>query len=141
MVRCRPKTPPAGSRSIPQSSTIGSHIRDRDSGFGIRTPIVPNPESRIPNPVSVNSAAEFVVSVAGLGNFPRDGLSKTGFLAQKRLARGKRLNHPEAVALIAAQVIQFIRDGRSVAEHGNLKLALYGRFLPVPARGSAGLVP
>ena len=27
-----------------------------------------------------------------------------GFLAQKRLARGLRLNHPEAVALLASQV-------------------------------------
>lgn len=31
-----------------------------------------------------------------------------GFLAQKRLARGVRLNHPEAVALIAAQVGYFL---------------------------------
>lgn len=32
------------------------------------------------------------------------GLHNAGFLAQKRLARGLRLNHPEAVALIATQV-------------------------------------
>lgn len=32
------------------------------------------------------------------------GLQNAGFLAQKRLARGLRLNHPEAVALIATQV-------------------------------------
>jgi len=31
-------------------------------------------------------------------------LDSAGFLAQKRLARGLRLNHPEAVALIASQV-------------------------------------
>jgi len=37
---------------MPRSSTRGSHIRDRDSGFGIRTPTVPNPESRIPDPES-----------------------------------------------------------------------------------------
>src|ERR1700746_3333583 len=43
-------------------------------------------------------------------------LHQAGFLAQKRLARGLRLNHPEAVALIAAQILEFIRDGRSVAE-------------------------
>jgi urease subunit gamma/beta len=43
-------------------------------------------------------------------------LNQAGFLAQKRLARGLRLNYPEAVALIASQLLEFIRDGRSVAE-------------------------
>ncbi len=106
-------------------------------------------------------------------------LHAAGTLAQKRLARGLRLNHPEAVALIATQLLELIRDGRSVAEvmslgkqmlgrrqvmdgvpalvgevqvegtfrdgsklvtvhgpivseHGDLSLALYGSFLPVP---------
>jgi len=108
-------------------------------------------------------------------------LHQAGFLAQKRLARGLRLNHPEAVALIATQILEFIREGRRVselmdlgrqllgraevmdgvpelvhevqiegtfpdgtklvtihnpivAERGNLELALYGSFLPVPVR-------
>jgi urease subunit gamma/beta len=108
-------------------------------------------------------------------------LHQAGFLAQKRLARGLRLNHPESVALIATQILEFIRDGRRVselmdlgrqllgraevmdgvpelvhevqiegtfpdgtklvtihnpivAEHGNLELALYGSFLPIPVR-------
>jgi urease subunit gamma/beta len=108
-------------------------------------------------------------------------LHGAGFLAQKRLARGLRLNHPEAVALIATQLLELIRDGRSVSElmdlgrtmlgranvmpgvpemieevqvegtfpdgtklvtvhdpivadHGDLALALYGSFLPVPAK-------
>ncbi len=107
-------------------------------------------------------------------------LHAAGVLAQKRLARGLRLNHPESVALIATQLLELIRDGRSVAEvmslgkqmlgrrqvmdgvaelvgevqvegtfpdgsklvtvhgpivseHGDLALALYGSFLPVPA--------
>jgi urease subunit gamma/beta len=107
-------------------------------------------------------------------------LHNAGFLAQKRLARGVRLNHPETVALIATQLLEFIRDGRSVAElmdlgrkflgrnqvmsgvpemiydvqvegtfpdgtklvtvhhpiaaeNGDLELALYGSFLPVPS--------
>src|SRR3954471_8905886 len=107
-------------------------------------------------------------------------LHQVGFLAQKRLARGTRLNHPEAVAPIATQLLELIRDGRSVAElmdvgkqllgrrqvmdgvpemihdvqvegtfpdgsklvtvhhpivrdDGDLALALYGSFLPVPA--------
>src|SRR5215468_3763039 len=108
-------------------------------------------------------------------------LHQAGALAQKRLARGVRLNYPEAVALIATQLLELIRDGRSVAElmdlgrtflgrrqvmdgvpelvtevqvegtfpdgtklvtvhhpivaeHGDLELALYGSFLPVPDR-------
>ena len=110
-------------------------------------------------------------------------LHQAGYLAQKRLARGLRLNYPEAVALISTQVMELIRDGRSVAElmdvgrqflgradvmehvpemivevqvegtfpdgtklvtvhhpisaeHGNLELALYGSFLPVPKRSA-----
>jgi len=112
-------------------------------------------------------------------------LHQAGFLAQKRLARGTRLNHPEAVALIATQLLELIRDGRSVAvlmdlgkqllgrrqvmdgvpemihdvqvegtfpdgsklvtvhqpivrDDGDLALALYGSFLPVPALASFG---
>ena len=113
-------------------------------------------------------------------------LHQAGYLAQKRLARGLRLNYPEAVALISTQVMEFIRDGRTVAqlmdvgrqllgradvmdgvpemivevqvegtfpdgsklvtvhhpiaaEHGNMELALYGSFLPAPAK--RGLTP
>lgn len=120
-------------------------------------------------------------------------IHQTGFLAQKRLARGLKLNHPETVALIACQLNEFIRDGKTVAElmnlgkqmlgvnqvlpgvgdlihevqvegtfpdgtklvtvhqpicqeNGDLNLALYGSFLPVPsveifASASANVVP
>ncbi len=54
-------------------------------------------------------------------------LHNAGFLAQKRLARGLRLNYPEAVALIAAVILEFIRDGKSVAELANLGRQLLGR--------------
>jgi urease subunit gamma/beta len=37
-------------------------------------------------------------------------------LARKRRARGKKLNHPEAVALISDEILEGARDGRSVAE-------------------------
>uniref|UniRef100_K3WH68 Urease n=1 Tax=Globisporangium ultimum (strain ATCC 200006 / CBS 805.95 / DAOM BR144) TaxID=431595 RepID=K3WH68_GLOUD len=107
-------------------------------------------------------------------------LHAAGALAQKRLARGLRLNYTESVALLATQVLELIRDGRSVAElmtigaqmlgkrqvldgvpemldevqvegtfpdgtklvtihhpianlDGDLMLALYGSFLPVPS--------
>lgn len=106
-------------------------------------------------------------------------LHQAGVVAQKRLARGLRLNQPETVALIATQLLEFIREGRRVAElmdlgrrflgrrqvmtgvpelvsevqiegtfpdgtklvtvhepvaseDGDLELALYGTFLPVP---------
>jgi urease gamma subunit len=36
-------------------------------------------------------------------------------LARRRKARGLKLNHPEAVALITAEVLEAIRDGQSVA--------------------------
>jgi len=54
-------------------------------------------------------------------------LHQAGFLAQKRLARGLRLNYPEAVALIATQLLEFIRDGRTVAELMDLGRQLLGR--------------
>jgi urease gamma subunit len=37
-------------------------------------------------------------------------------VARRRRARGLKLNHPEAVALITAEVLEGIRDGRSVAD-------------------------
>ncbi len=53
-------------------------------------------------------------------------LHQAGVLAQKRLARGLRLNYPEAVALIASQLLEFIRDGRSVAELMDLGRQILG---------------
>ena len=37
-------------------------------------------------------------------------------LAERRLARGLKLNYPEAVALITAAIIEGARDGKTVAE-------------------------
>ncbi len=37
-------------------------------------------------------------------------------LAERRKARGVKLNYPEAVALISAAIMEGARDGRSVAE-------------------------
>ena len=54
-------------------------------------------------------------------------LHQAGFLAQKRLARGLRLNYPEAVALIASQIMELIREGRSVAELMDVGRRLLGR--------------
>ncbi|WP_434587821.1 urease subunit gamma [Streptomyces sp. A5-4] len=37
-------------------------------------------------------------------------------VAEKRRARGVKLNHPEAIALITAHILEGARDGRTVAE-------------------------
>jgi urease subunit gamma len=37
-------------------------------------------------------------------------------LARRRRGRGLKLNHPEAVALITAELLEGIRDGRSVSD-------------------------
>jgi urease subunit gamma len=37
-------------------------------------------------------------------------------LARRRSARGLKLNHPEAVAIISAELMEGARDGRSVAD-------------------------
>jgi urease subunit gamma len=37
-------------------------------------------------------------------------------VAERRRARGVRLNHPEAVALLTVHILEGARDGRTVAE-------------------------
>jgi urease subunit gamma/beta len=59
-------------------------------------------------------------------------LHGAGVLAQKRLARGLRLNYSEAVALIATQLLELIRDGHSVAELMDLGRRLLGRAHVLP---------
>ncbi len=59
-------------------------------------------------------------------------LHNAGCVAQKRLARGQRLNYPEAVALIASQVMEFVRDGRSVSELMDLGRQMLGRRQVMP---------
>jgi urease subunit gamma len=43
-------------------------------------------------------------------------ISMAAEVARRRLARGVKLNHPEAIALITDFVVEGARDGRSVAE-------------------------
>ena len=43
-------------------------------------------------------------------------ISVAAMVARGRLARGVKLNHPEAVALITDFVVEGARDGRSVAD-------------------------
>ena len=43
-------------------------------------------------------------------------LFTAALLAERRKARGLKLNYPEAVALISAAILEGARDGRTVAE-------------------------
>ncbi|WP_295449853.1 urease subunit gamma [uncultured Thiodictyon sp.] len=51
-------------------------------------------------------------------------LFTAGLVAERRKARGVKLNYPEAVAYISCAILEGARDGRSVAE-----LMDYGRTL------------
>ncbi|MDX2298271.1 MAG: urease subunit gamma [Xanthomonadaceae bacterium] len=51
-------------------------------------------------------------------------LFTAGLLAERRKARGLKLNYPEAVAFISCALMEGARDGRTVAE-----LMSYGRTL------------
>jgi urease subunit gamma/beta len=59
-------------------------------------------------------------------------LHGAGFLAQKRLARGLRLNYPEAVALLATQLLELIRDGSTVARLMDAGRHILGRRQVMP---------
>ena len=37
-------------------------------------------------------------------------------VARKRRARGLKLNYPEAIAILAAEILEWARDGKTVAE-------------------------
>ena len=55
-------------------------------------------------------------------------------LAEKRLARGLKLNHPEAIAYLTAALLEGARDGRTVAD-----LMHYGTTLLKPAQVMEGI--
>ena len=48
-------------------------------------------------------------------------------LARRRRARGLKLNHPEALAIITAETLEGIRDGHSVSELMAAGLSILGR--------------
>src|SRR6476620_5421720 len=60
-------------------------------------------------------------------------------VAERRKARGLKLNYPEAVALIAAAILEGARDGRSVAELMSFGTTLLTR--PDVMEGVAELIP
>jgi urease subunit gamma len=50
-----------------------------------------------------------------------------GLLAERRKARGLKLNYPEVIAFISAAIMEGARDGRSVAELMHYGTTLLGR--------------
>jgi urease subunit gamma len=48
-------------------------------------------------------------------------------LARKRRARGLRLNYPEAMAILSAEIMEAARDGKTVAEIMSLGAAILTR--------------
>jgi urease subunit gamma len=48
-------------------------------------------------------------------------------VARKRQARGLKLNYPEAIAIITAELMEAARDGKSVAELMTYGTTLLGR--------------
>jgi len=54
-------------------------------------------------------------------------LFTAALLAERRKARGVKLNYPEAVALISTEIMEGARDGRSVADLMHYGTTLLGR--------------
>jgi urease subunit gamma len=48
-------------------------------------------------------------------------------LARRRQARGLKLNYPEAIAILTAEIMEAARDGRTVAEIMGLGATILGR--------------
>ncbi len=48
-------------------------------------------------------------------------------LARRRQARGLRMNYPEAVAILAAEILEAAREGKSVAEIMSLGTSILKR--------------
>src|SRR5438093_13560942 len=61
-------------------------------------------------------------------------LFTAGLVAERRLARGLKLNYPEAVAYVSAAIMEGARDGRTVAE-----LMSHGATLLTRAQVQAGV--
>ena len=59
-------------------------------------------------------------------------IAMVAIVARRRLERGVKLNHPEAVALITDYVVEGARDGRSVADlmEGGAKVITRAQVMP-----------
>jgi urease subunit gamma len=54
-------------------------------------------------------------------------IAMAAIVARRRLERGLKLNHPEAVALISDAILEGARDGRTVAELMQSGASVLGR--------------
>jgi urease subunit gamma/beta len=59
-------------------------------------------------------------------------LNSIGFVAQKRLAMGIRLNIPEAVALLSTQIMTFARLGYSISKLMDIGRTMLGTKQVIP---------
>src|SRR3990172_9431159 len=59
-------------------------------------------------------------------------------IARRRKARGLKLNHPEALALITAEILEGIRDGRTVSALMAAGLHILGQIGRAAGRGRGG---
>ena len=74
---------------------------------------------RIAKPAASRSVATVVALSAACQTYairPGNSCHVAAQLARARQARGLKLNHPEAVALITSHLLELARDGKSVAE-------------------------
>ena len=53
-------------------------------------------------------------------------------VARKRRARGLALNYPEAIAILTADILEWVRDGKSVAEIMTLGTRILNRADVMP---------
>jgi urease len=111
------------------------------SRFLLTTPIVVASPPHVAGAVAAQPAESFQQQQQSqrrhlhLNPRERDHLElyQAGRVAQYRVARGLRLNHPEAIALISLQMMEYIRDGNtSVASLMQLGGTLLGRRQVLP---------
>jgi urease subunit gamma len=69
----------------------------------IAAAFTPDHKSRTPMDLTPREKDKLLIFTAGL-------------LAERRRARGLKLNHPEAVALITCAILEGARDGKTVAQ-------------------------
>jgi urease subunit gamma len=95
----------------------GRAQRRRRFGFFLRQHGVPRVSSKAVSPLRSATALQ---SLEIMHLTPREQEKLLIFVAaevaRRRQARGLKLNHPEAIAIISAEILEAARDGRTVVE-------------------------